>query len=183
MKNFSENLKEQRTRRKWSQDKLARKAGLTRSTISNYERGQTTPTPEILIKLALSLNMGVKELLGTSYADPPTRQEREKEKPKPKEPRAPMLYTPIRRLREVHNLTQQDLADLLQVPRATVQKWERQTLPISDKYAVIIEALFGTSLTQVPAEQDPWTIIMQMILQHRIPKRKVFMFALKYLGR
>ncbi len=47
----------------WNQSYTAKRAGLTRDSISNYVRGNAIPTPESLTKLATALGMEPEDLL------------------------------------------------------------------------------------------------------------------------
>ncbi len=52
---LGEAIKFLRSRRGWAQKQLAAAAGVTRSMISSYEKGNTTPTLSSLLKIALAL--------------------------------------------------------------------------------------------------------------------------------
>lgn len=60
---FATNLKAERTRRKFSQEALARKAGLCVSYISMLERGQRSPPLDTLEQVAKALGCGPLVLL------------------------------------------------------------------------------------------------------------------------
>jgi transcriptional regulator with XRE-family HTH domain len=55
-------LREAREVRGWSQDVLAKKADVSRDSISNYETGQRKAYPSTAKKLADALNVSVREL-------------------------------------------------------------------------------------------------------------------------
>lgn len=55
-------LREVRELRGWSQDVLAKKADVSRDSISNYETGQRKAYPSTAKKLADALNVSVREL-------------------------------------------------------------------------------------------------------------------------
>ena len=72
---FSTNLKNLRELSNLTQDELAQKAGLKKSTISMYERGERFPSEPILEALADIFNVDMNMLLGkqngtTYYSDP-----------------------------------------------------------------------------------------------------------------
>ena len=61
----SEEVKHIRKRFQWSQERLARELGLSYSTISRWERGQSTPSPaaeRLLSELVRSLSPKPKSL-------------------------------------------------------------------------------------------------------------------------
>ena len=60
-----ENLRLKRRERGLSQEELASRLHVVRQTISKWEKGQSVPVAEQLIKLAVILETTVSELLGT----------------------------------------------------------------------------------------------------------------------
>ena len=52
MLNIGERITQLRKQQNLSQDELAKKAGVSRTIIGNYERNTNTPSIEVLIKLA-----------------------------------------------------------------------------------------------------------------------------------
>ena len=60
-----ENLRLKRRERGLSQEELASRLHVVRQTISKWEKGQSVPDAEQLIKLAVILETTVSELLGT----------------------------------------------------------------------------------------------------------------------
>lgn len=52
-----------RTQRKWSQEYVARQIKVSRSTIVNWERGNTEPNASEAIKLANLFNITVEKLM------------------------------------------------------------------------------------------------------------------------
>ena len=55
-------LKEERTKRKLSQQELANMVGVSRNTISSLETGQYEPTAKLALVLAIALDMKFEEL-------------------------------------------------------------------------------------------------------------------------
>ena len=70
---LSQRLKESRKNRKLTQDELALKVNTTKSTISNYENGHSTPSNDMLVLLSNALQITTDYLLGRS--DNPTLTE------------------------------------------------------------------------------------------------------------
>lgn len=73
--NFAERLRDLRTQKELSQIELAKKLGLSNSTISMYERGEREPDFETLDLIGDFFNVDVNYLLGkevgsTYYLDP-----------------------------------------------------------------------------------------------------------------
>ena len=67
MKNFYENLakniKIERIKENITQQELANRAGLSRDTISQIERGIANPTLETIISIAKALNVDLNKLI------------------------------------------------------------------------------------------------------------------------
>ena len=55
-------LKEERTKRKLSQQELANMVGVSRNTISSLETGQYEPTAKLALVLTIALDMKFEEL-------------------------------------------------------------------------------------------------------------------------
>ena len=70
MNDVARNLKRIRERRGMSQETVAAQLHTTRQTISNWERGQTNPSIDDLMKLAGFFQVGVDELI---YPDSASR--------------------------------------------------------------------------------------------------------------
>ena len=62
---IAKRLKELRRRSRWSQQKLAEKAGLSYNTITKIEQGAATkPTIQTMIKIADAFEISLDELVG-----------------------------------------------------------------------------------------------------------------------
>lgn len=61
--NTSDKIKKYRQERKYNQSELANKLGITINTLSNYERGKTKPTSDMLTKIANELNVSIDDLI------------------------------------------------------------------------------------------------------------------------
>lgn len=60
---LGEKILELRKKNGFSQEQLGEKINVTRQTISNWELGETSPNPEQLKLLSISLNVSIDELL------------------------------------------------------------------------------------------------------------------------
>ena len=60
---IAEKIKDERTHRGWSQEKLAQKAGISLLTIGTIERLKNKPTVETLALIADALDMKLCDLL------------------------------------------------------------------------------------------------------------------------
>ena len=77
MSSFSERLKELRLENRLTQEELAEKFYLNKSSISRYERGQQVPELELLKKIADYFGVGTDFLLGKSNIRTPYKEAQE----------------------------------------------------------------------------------------------------------
>lgn len=63
---LNENIKLQRKAKGMSQEELATKLNVVRQTLSKWEKGQSVPDAEMLMRIAEALDISVSELLGES---------------------------------------------------------------------------------------------------------------------
>lgn len=64
MKTVGQIIKEKRLERGWTQGKLAKKVGVSKSLIGFYERDQTTPTIFVMCDMADVFGCTIDELCG-----------------------------------------------------------------------------------------------------------------------
>jgi transcriptional regulator with XRE-family HTH domain len=64
MLNIGERIIQLRKQQNLSQEELAKKTGVSRTIIGNYERNENTPSIEVIIKLAKVFNVSVDFLIG-----------------------------------------------------------------------------------------------------------------------
>lgn len=64
-----ENLKNLRKQKGYSQEELADRLGVVRQTISKWEKGQSVPDSEMLMKLAEIFEVTVSQLLGSTIME------------------------------------------------------------------------------------------------------------------
>lgn len=55
-------LKEKRKEKKYTQTELGKEVGVSKNTISSYERGEYEPTLKIALKIASTLDCEISEL-------------------------------------------------------------------------------------------------------------------------
>lgn len=60
---FSTNLRELRINQRYTQDELSKKLNLSRTAISNYEKGIIQPSIETIIKISEIFNVSLDDLL------------------------------------------------------------------------------------------------------------------------
>ncbi|MDV5116165.1 helix-turn-helix transcriptional regulator [Clostridium perfringens] len=63
---FSKNIKKYRKSQKLTQEDLANKLGISRSTLSYYEHGNIEPNIFVLITLSKLMNCSIDSLIGLS---------------------------------------------------------------------------------------------------------------------
>ena len=64
MLNIGDHIAQLRKQLNLSQEELAKKIGVSRTIIGNYERNANTPSIEVLIKLSKAFNVSVDYLIG-----------------------------------------------------------------------------------------------------------------------
>lgn len=64
MRDLGEKLRKLRESRRWSQEYLAKRAGVTKSAISTYEQGMRTPSSDVLCAFAKTFGVSADYLLG-----------------------------------------------------------------------------------------------------------------------
>ncbi len=64
MSNIGERIIQLRKAKKWSQEDLAKQINASRIMIGNYERGDNTPSMEVIIKIARAFEVSIDYLLG-----------------------------------------------------------------------------------------------------------------------
>lgn len=62
-----ERIREKRKRLKWSQTKLAQKAGIQRVSLSQLETGKFSPNTATILKVAAALNVSVGYFFRRKY--------------------------------------------------------------------------------------------------------------------
>ena len=64
MSNIGKQIIQLRKAKKWSQEDLAKQIKASRIMIGNYERGDNTPSMEVIIKIARAFDVSIDYLLG-----------------------------------------------------------------------------------------------------------------------
>lgn len=65
--NFGENVRMNRLKKRIPQHLLAEHCGVKQSNISMIERGESSPSLELAIKLSIALGISLDELVSTKY--------------------------------------------------------------------------------------------------------------------
>ncbi|MGB8954510.1 MAG: helix-turn-helix transcriptional regulator [Tumebacillaceae bacterium] len=68
---FAKRLRELRKRHDWTQERVAEKMGVEKTTISNYETETRTPGPETLMRLAQLFDVSLDYLVGLTDTEKP----------------------------------------------------------------------------------------------------------------
>lgn len=64
IENIATNLKRYRKAKRWTQDKVAKRIHVDRSTYTKYESGSAVPSLDTCIRLCLALDVSPNELMG-----------------------------------------------------------------------------------------------------------------------
>lgn len=71
---FSERLKKLRNEKRLSQKELAKELNMSQQTIAKWENNQSTPNPEMIVKIANFFDVSTDYLLGRTNEDIPTNK-------------------------------------------------------------------------------------------------------------
>ena len=133
---FTQNLRALRENESESQQNIGDILGVTKQTIGRYENGECEPDLKALIILADHFEVSVDDLLRKDLRPPTT-----------------MSGKNLRYLRLKNHLTQDGLANLLKVKRATIGNYETETREIPISKLMVIADFFGITLDQL-VKQD-----------------------------
>lgn len=75
---FADYLKQARKAKKMSQEVLAQKLGVTQQAVGKWERGQSTPNPNMVAQIAEALDTTADFLLGFSHPSQETQEAEER---------------------------------------------------------------------------------------------------------
>lgn len=133
---LAQNLKYLRNRNDEQQKELAEMVNVTAATICKYENGDVEPNLNTLVMLAKHFRVSLDDLVLSDLRPP-----------------VPQYVLNIKYLREKKKLTQQELADELNVSRSTIAGYEAEgKQPSIDKLSKISD-YFGVTLDQL-VKQD-----------------------------
>jgi transcriptional regulator with XRE-family HTH domain len=127
-----QNLKYLREQRGINQTKLSEDLGLAQSAICNWENNHRTPGIEMIIKLS--------EYFGTTLDELVLKDLR---------PPMPMYAGNLRYLRKKHDMSQDDIGNLLGVSQRCVSKYENGEAEPSFEKLMKIADFFGISLDKL----------------------------------
>lgn len=130
-------IKQAREKKGLTQDDLADKLKLTRTSVSNYESGRALPPSDVLRALACILDVSTDYLLGIGEEN---KFEDEDENYAHED-----IGHAIKEERLRNGLTQKELAEMVGVSQSEISKFERGLAPIPLKIAEKIADAFGMS--------------------------------------
>lgn len=167
MTKFNERLKILRKEANLSQEELAKKIGVSKSSVNMYERGEREPGFETLEAIADCFNADMDFLLGKS--DCKNRYEWAKCKAVQIPTATNIIPMPdmndmsmnekIRYLRKLNGLTLEEVGNAVGVGKSTVRKWENGDIENMrrDKIASLAAALHTTPAYLMGWEEDEST--------------------------
>ena len=137
MKKIGERLKQLRKRERYTQKQLSALLGFQGNSYSSYEYNRIKPSIENFVKLAKTLHTSIQYIVtGKEFS------EIFKEEVTPFSQR-------LRELREQKNMTQQQVADFLEIRKVTYQEYEYGAYePKLDKLLKLAE-LFDVTLDEL----------------------------------
>ena len=154
-----ENIRNLREDRDLRQSDVAKALNVSQSTYAKYEKGQISITAEVLIALSKYYLVSVDDILNTnintlskaSNIVNKTLNAHQSLFSPDLSPEGNPIFTRFTTLRKQHNITQQEIANLLNIKQSTYSKYERGALPIpievfirlANHYNVSIDYLVG----------------------------------------
>ncbi|MCC9821134.1 helix-turn-helix transcriptional regulator, partial [Streptococcus agalactiae] len=135
--NFPQKLREERKKRGYTQEEMAKLLAIGQSAYAKWENGRTEPTLDNIIKLANILDVTVDYLLGRSdnFSNTIVLSKNNMKS----------FSKRLKELRLEKNQTQQQLADELGVNRVNVTRWEKgNTEPSFSKLIELSKLLNST---------------------------------------
>lgn len=143
---FAANLREARKSKGLTQGELAKMAGLALETISRWERGERKPRAYDVEKVAQQLGVTAASLLGTDIVDD-----------LPEDVAAPlemMIAARLKAARKKLFSTEQELADVMSVPRRAVINWETGRVQPTTEMIIRLAAILDVSVAYLLGESD-----------------------------
>lgn len=129
-------LKELRKENKFTQEDIAKKLNMTTSGYGYYEQGRTYPPIEILNEIANIYSVSVDYLLGNTTTNLENNSTE----------LSILIGFRIKSLREMHNITQTELGNKLNVSKATISKYESGKVEPSIASLISLSKLFNVSI-------------------------------------
>lgn len=159
---FAERLKELRLRKGFTQEELANKIGVAKSTLTGYEKGNREPDLFKIKKLTQVLEVDANYLLGLSKSSSNnTTQELEhisteriKEDRKNINNIRENISNNITFYRKKMKLTQEELANKINVKKTSVSSWERKANSPDIETLYELCKLFNISLEEMYGVSD-----------------------------
>lgn len=135
--NFPQKLREERKKRGYTQEEMAKLLAIGQSAYAKWENGRTEPTLDNIIKLANILDVTVDYLLGRSdnFSNTIVLSKNNMKS----------LSKRLKELRLEKNQTQQQLADELGVNRVNVTRWEKGNTEPSFSKLIELSKLLNTT--------------------------------------
>ena len=136
MADFKSRLKELRKENKFTQEDIAKKLNMTTGGYGYYEQGRTYPPIEILNEIANIYSVSVDYLLGNTTTNLENNSTE----------LSILIGFRIKSLREMHNMTQTELGNKLNVSKATISKYESGKVEPSIASLISLSKLFNVSI-------------------------------------
>ncbi len=114
-----------------TQSDLADILGVSRAAVGNWEAQNRVPDIEMIIRLAGHFNMSLDDLVLKDLR-----------------PAKPMYAANLKYLREKHEMSQEEMAHLIQTSKSNISKYENGSVRLSVEQIMKISEYFGFTLDQ-----------------------------------
>lgn len=141
-------IKRQRKHLKLTQLQLAKLVGVSHVTISDWERGDTAPKGQSLMRLAKALQVEVDTLLNELFSG------EHSEAPVGGDPCLSRCATIIRALRLKAALSQPELAKIIGFSDVSVYKWEAAKVQPKMDSLIALSRFFGINMLDAIMDED-----------------------------
>ncbi|MCI8889247.1 MAG: helix-turn-helix transcriptional regulator [Hungatella sp.] len=126
---LAQNLKCLRKQRGLTQQELADILGVKRSTVANWESSKREPEIDMLVCIAEYFNMSLDNLVLKEL-----------------KPLLPLYASNIKYLRKRQEITQEDMAKLLEVSKSNMSKYESGAVELSNQGLIKVSEIFNVTI-------------------------------------
>lgn len=170
---LGDKIKQLRLEKGIRQDDLAAAVGITKSSVSNYERNQRSPQYDVLYKIAEVLGVPIAELLtGTTAEKEDTGLARENQTDSRRPRRVTKLMAAFEKLsNEAQMIAIERIEELTLIPKYQVTLQESLQRYVNNKYLLALDIPKDSEITESSPKDGGGCQITHIILKREIDKK------------